>query len=219
MRLPKLIFRHFSLARAQPGQPFVPFFFLRIGDTERALGSRYVALSRGTGMQSFVVTDEEGVTLKRLIGLSRSERADQRRAFDLMLDESCIATMHEAVGKYADGYPDGAAALTVAVDRARQAHADGRARNEARIAERVAELRVVKQRAIDAAATSRAARAVGGAASSGPSGSAAPRHKRARHAASQRRGSVATSSRHALHLARVHHSACTCTGTCPYLCL
>ena len=78
----------------------VPFFFLRIGDTERALGSRYVALSRGTGMLSFVVTDEEGATLERLIGLSRSERADQRRAFDLMLDESCSATMHEAIGRY-----------------------------------------------------------------------------------------------------------------------
>ena len=176
MQLPLLSAAGITIHKAQ-GMT-VPFFFL--------LGSRYVALSRGTGMQSFVITDEEGVTLKRLIGLSRSERADQRRAFDLMLDESCIATMHEAVGKYADGYPDGAAALTVAVDRARQAHADGRARNEARIAERVAELRVVKQRAIDAAATSRAARAVGGAASSGPSGSAAPRHKRARHAASQR---------------------------------
>ena len=148
----------------------VPFFFLRIGDTERALGSRYVALSRGTGMQSFVITDEEGVTLKRLIGLSRSERAEQRRAFDLMLDESCIATMQQAGGRYADGYPDGDAALAAAVDRAQQAHADGRARNDARIAERVAELRVVKQRAVDAAAASR-----------GASAAAAPQRKRARH--------------------------------------
>ena len=187
MQLPLLSAAGITVHKAQ-GMT-VPFFFLRIGDTERALGSRYVALSRGTGMQSFVVTDEEGVTLKRLIGLSRSERADQRRAFDLMLDESCIATMHEAVGKYADGFPDGAAALTAAVDRARQAHADGRARNEARIAERVAELRGAKRKAIEEAASRDARAAPGGppagAASSGTSGPAAPgpRRKRARHAA------------------------------------
>jgi hypothetical protein len=167
----------------------VPFFFVRIGETERALGSRYVALSRGTGMQSFVVTDEEGVNLKRLIGLSRSDRAEQRRAFDLMLDERCIATMQQAVGTYADGFPGGAAALEAAVDRAREAHADSRARNEARIAERVAELRVVKQRAVDVAAAARAARAASGSARApaapGPlhhdQAAAQPRLKRARH--------------------------------------
>jgi hypothetical protein len=78
--------------------------------------------------------------------------------------------MQQAGGRYADGYPDGDAALAAAVDRAQQAHADGRARNDARIAERVAELRVVKQRAVDAAAASR-----------GASAAAAPQRKRARH--------------------------------------
>ena len=60
------------------------FFQAIFGDKELALGCTYVQLSRATALSGIVLKDP--MTLKRLIGLSQSDRADQRCAFDLKCD-------------------------------------------------------------------------------------------------------------------------------------
>ena len=70
------------------------FFQAIFGDKELALGCTYVQLSRATALSGIVL--KEPMTLKRLIGLSQSDRADQRCAFDLksMLETSRRFELH-----------------------------------------------------------------------------------------------------------------------------
>lgn len=66
-------------------------FFILFGEKEMALGSTYVTLSRAVALEGIYTRDM--LTLKRLMGLSLSDRADLRRAFDIACDRRAIATM------------------------------------------------------------------------------------------------------------------------------
>ena len=84
------------------------FFFLLFGENELALGSTYVSLSRATSLLGVLTRDV--LTLKRLIGLSLSDRADMRRAFDIECDKLSIATMQSLLNELdgnEDGFADG----------------------------------------------------------------------------------------------------------------
>ena len=70
------------------------FFQALFGDSELALGCTYVQLSRAVALSGIVLKDT--MTLKRLIGLSQSERADQRCAFDIKCEEGAIKTLRIA---------------------------------------------------------------------------------------------------------------------------
>ena len=84
------------------------FFFLLFGENELALGSTYVSLSRATSLLGVLTRDV--LTLKRLMGLSLSDRADMRRAFDIECDKLSIATMQSLLDELdgdEDGFADG----------------------------------------------------------------------------------------------------------------
>lgn len=84
------------------------FFFLLCGEKELALGSTYVSLSRATSLLGVLTRDV--LTLKRLMGLSLSDRADMRRAFDIECDKLSIATMQSLLDELdgdEDGFADG----------------------------------------------------------------------------------------------------------------
>jgi hypothetical protein len=69
-------------------------FKARFGASEIAIGSTYVQLSRVMSLAGLIL--EETLTLQRLVGLSRSDRADQRLAFDLKCDAGVLDTLRKA---------------------------------------------------------------------------------------------------------------------------
>ena len=92
------------------------FFQALFGKSELALGCTYVQLSRATALVGLVLRDP--MSLDRLVGLSRSDRADQRAAFDLRCDAGAVATLRAARAACAPGSPDLAAfdAAIIAAD-------------------------------------------------------------------------------------------------------
>jgi len=110
-------------------------FFGLFGAREIALGSTYVMLSRGVGLSAMVFRDS--VTLKRLVGLSRSDRADQRRAFELDLDARAIETL-TGWSLRADLPGARLAEIIAALEEAKAAHAQATTNALQRKAERTA---------------------------------------------------------------------------------
>jgi len=109
------------------------FFQALFGESELALGCTYVQLSRATALVGLVLRDM--MTLKRLIGLSRSDRADQRCAFDLKCDAGAIASLKAARAVSAPGSADEIAlnvAITAAEGELEQARATLKSRLDAK---------------------------------------------------------------------------------------
>ena len=113
----------------------LPEFFGLFGDREIALGSTYVMLSRAVTLSGMVFRDQ--VTLKRLVGLSRSDRADQRRAFELDLDARAIQTL-TAWSLRADLPLGRQAAIITALTEAQAAHVEATLKAEQRKLDRAA---------------------------------------------------------------------------------
>ena len=109
------------------------FFQALFGESELALGCTYVQLSRATALVGLVLRDV--MTLKRLIGLSRSDRADQRCAFDLKCDAGAIASLKAARAVSGPGSADEIAldaAITAAEGELEQARATLKSRLDAK---------------------------------------------------------------------------------------
>ena len=92
-------------------------------------------LSRAVTLSGMVFRDQ--VTLKRLVGLSRSDRADQRRAFELDLDARAIQTL-TAWSLRADLPLGRQAAIITALAEAQAAHVVATLKAEQRKLDRAA---------------------------------------------------------------------------------
>ena len=92
-------------------------------------------LSRAVTLSGMVFRDQ--VTLKRLVGLSRSDRADQRRAFELDLDARAIQTL-TAWSLRADLPLGRQAAIITALTEAQAAHVEATLKAEQRKLDRAA---------------------------------------------------------------------------------
>jgi hypothetical protein len=100
-------------------------FKARFGESEIAIGSTYVQLSRVMSLAGLIL--ETALTLQRLIGLSRSDRADQRLAFDLKCDAGVIETLR--IAQAACGPVDAARGDVLAAEIAEAEAELGRARD------------------------------------------------------------------------------------------
>lgn len=110
-------------------------FFGLFGDRELAMGSTYVMLSRCVALAG--MTFRDALTLKRLVGLSQSDRADMRRAFEFELDGRVVQTLTEWAAR-AGVPPDRRAEIVAALAEAQAERSAATARAEQRKAGRAA---------------------------------------------------------------------------------